>query len=49
MLRDLTNKERRDAFVIDDSLFDRSRSKNVELLSRIFDHCGKVYKKASGS
>ena len=45
MLRDLTSNERRDAFVIDDSLFDRSRSKNVELLSRVFDHCGKGYKK----
>ena len=41
MLRDLTSKDRRDAFVIDDSLFDRSRSKNVEQLSRVFDHCGK--------
>lgn len=43
MLRDLTSKDRRDAFVIDYSLFDRSRIKNVELLSIVFNHCGKGY------
>ncbi len=45
MFRDITSNERRNAFVIGDSLFDRSHSNNVELLSHVYDHCGKGYKK----
>ena len=31
-------------FIVDDSLFDRSRSKKVEMLARVFDHCSMKYK-----
>ena len=34
----LTNEDRETVFIIDDSPYDRSRSKWVELLSRVFDH-----------
>lgn len=34
----LTKDDRVNVFIIDDSLFDRPRSKKVELLSRVFDH-----------
>lgn len=35
---DLTSDQRVNAFVIDDSLFQRGRSKKVELLTRVWDH-----------
>jgi len=34
----LTNDQRESVLIIDDSTYDRSRSKKVELLSRVFDH-----------
>ncbi|AOY60118.1 hypothetical protein [Desulfococcus multivorans] len=34
----LTDEQREDMLIIDDSTCDRSRSKKVELLSRVFDH-----------
>ncbi len=34
----LTSEDRVDVFIIDDSLFSRSRSKKVELLARVYDH-----------
>ena len=34
----LTDDQRENVLIIDDSTYDRSRSKKVELLSRIFDH-----------
>jgi hypothetical protein len=34
----LTSKDRPKVLIIDDSTFDRNRSKNVELLARCFDH-----------
>ena len=34
----LTSKERRTAFIIDDSTFERNRSSKVELLAKVFDH-----------
>ena len=34
----LTNEKRESVFIIDDSPYDRSRSKKVELLSRVYDH-----------
>ena len=43
-MKPLTNEDRKDVFIIDDSLFDRSRSKKVELLARVFDHCSMKYK-----
>lgn len=37
----LTSPERLNAIVVDDSLYSRSRSKNVELLANVHDHAGK--------
>ena len=42
-MKPLTGEERKDVFIVDDSLFDRSRSKKVELLARVFDHCSMKY------
>lgn len=39
----LTNEKRANVFIIDDSLFSRSRSKSVELLARVFDHVEHKY------
>ena len=41
----LTDENRKDVFIIDDSLFDRSRSKKAELLAKVFDHCSMKYKR----
>ena len=38
-----TGEDRINALVIDDSVFDRNRSKHVELLARIFDHAHHLY------
>ena len=43
-MKPLTDGNRKDVFIIDDSLFDRSRSKKTELLARVFDHCTMKYK-----
>ena len=34
----LTDENRESVFILDDSTYDRSRSKKVELLSRVYDH-----------
>jgi len=44
-MKPLTDDSRKDVFIIDDSLFDRSRSENTELLARTFDHCSMKYKR----
>ena len=44
-LKPLTGDDRKDVFIIDDSLFDRSRSKCTELLAKVFDHCSMKYKR----
>jgi DDE superfamily endonuclease len=41
----LTGKRRENVLIIDDTLWDRSRSKSVELLARVFDHCTHTYRK----
>jgi len=41
----LTSEDRENVFIIDDSLFDRSRSKKTELLANVFDHCSMKFKK----
>lgn len=41
----LTSEEREKVLVVDDSDYDRSRSKSVELLARIFDHNSRKYLK----
>jgi hypothetical protein len=37
-LAPLTSKKERKVFVVDDSLYDKSRSKKLELLSSVYDH-----------
>ena len=44
-MKPLTDENRRDVFIIDDSLFDRSRSKKTELLAKVFDHCSMKFKR----
>ena len=39
----LTNEQRKNVFIIDDSLYERGRSKKVELMSRVFDHAKRAY------
>ncbi len=41
----LSEEQRRNVLIIDDSLFERPRSKNVELLARVFDHTTHRYKR----
>ena len=41
----LTNEERRNVLIVDDSLFSRARSKKVELLAKVFDHVEHKYTK----
>ena len=42
-MKPLTDESRKDVFIIDDSLFDRSRSNKTELLAKVFDHCSMKY------
>ena len=44
-MKPLTSDTRKDVFIIDDSLFDRSRSGRTELLAKVFDHCSMKYKR----
>lgn len=39
----LTSEERETVLIIDDSPLERPRSKMVELLARVYDHCSKKY------
>ena len=39
---DLTSNQRVNAFVIDDSMFERGRSKKVELLTKVWDHAKRL-------
>jgi hypothetical protein len=41
----LGRPDREAVFVVDDSLYDRSRSKNVELLARVYDHVQHSYRR----
>ena len=41
----LTSGDKRKVFVVDDSLYNKNRSKKLELLSRIFDHVDGIYVK----
>ncbi len=43
-MKPLTDEKRKDVFIIDDSLFDRSRSRKTELLAKVFDHCSMKFK-----
>ena len=42
-IKPLTDEARECAFIIDDSVFERARSKCVELLARVYDHAGNRY------
>ena len=44
-IRDLTNQERKNVFIIDDSLFSRTSCKKTELGSKVFDHTDMHFKK----
>lgn len=44
-LKNLTSEERKDVFIIDDSLFNRSSCKKTELGYKVFDHVDMSYKK----
>lgn len=39
----LTSEQRENVLIIDDSVFERSRSKKVELLTKVFDHAKRKY------
>jgi hypothetical protein len=41
----LTSEDKVSVLIVDDSLYDRSRSKKVELLSRVFDHTTRKFVK----
>ena len=43
-LKPLTSKDRVCVFIIDDSVYERLRSKKVELLTKVYDHAKRVYK-----
>ena len=45
LIRPLTKEQRVTAFIIDDSVFSRNRSKCVELLANVFDHSTHRYMK----
>lgn len=40
----LTDEKRVNVLIVDDTLFERSSSKKVELLSKVYDHAKKAYK-----
>jgi len=42
-LENLTDAERVNVFIVDDTLYERKRSLKVELLSRVYDHCQDVF------
>lgn len=44
-IRDLTDETRKNVFIIDDSLFNRTSCKKTELGSKVFDHTDMHYKK----
>ena len=43
-MKPFTDENRKDVFLIDGSLFDRSRSRQIELLTKVFDHCSMKFK-----
>ena len=42
-IENLTDPERVNVFIVDDTLYERKRSLKVELLSRVYDHCQKTF------
>ena len=43
-ITELTDEKRVNVLIVDDTLFERSSSKKVELLSKVYDHAKKAYK-----
>lgn len=43
-IRPLDSEERVNVLIIDDSMYERNRSKKVELLTKVYDHAKHVYK-----
>lgn len=43
-IRPLDSEERINVLIIDDSMFERNRSKKVELLAKVYDHAKRAYK-----
>ena len=46
-IKGLTNDSRKNVFIIDDSLFNRTSCKKTELGSKVFDHTDMRFKKDS--
>ncbi len=44
-IRPLTSKERKDVFIVDDTLFARTGGKKTELCSKVFDHVSMKYRR----
>ena len=44
-IKELTDESRKNVFIIDDSLFNRTSYKKTELGSKVFDHTSMNYKK----
>ena len=44
IIEPLTDEERVNAFIVDDSLFERTSCKKTQLGAKVFDHCTKRYK-----
>ena len=42
-ITNLTDEKRINVFIVDDTPYERNRSKNVELLSRVYDHSKGIY------
>lgn len=45
MMRDLTSEDRKDVFVIDDTLFSKAGHKCTDLVAKVFDHTDMKYRK----
>ena len=43
-IRPLDSEERVNVLIIDDSMYERNRSKKVELLTKVYDHAKRAYK-----
>ena len=43
-IRPLDSEERVNVLIIDDSMYERNRSKKVELLTKVYDHAKHAYK-----
>ena len=44
LIQPLTDASREKVLILDTTLYNRNRSRKVELLSRVYDHCSKAYR-----